>query len=119
YHDEADHQQYRHQSERRAGVVSGGDVSAQRSQQEKAADEVGKEKLPMGNGGAIYDSFTLGQYGINVGTHGLPHWRRAAIAYTDARSLYLFIVGSSASMSTSISLSHSRNDPRAISRASH
>src|SRR5450756_2367092 len=34
YHGEADHQRYRNHSKRRAGVVSGGDVSAQRSQQE-------------------------------------------------------------------------------------
>src|SRR5450759_3656148 len=40
YHGEADHQRYRNHSKRRAGMVSGGDVSAQRSQQEEAADEV-------------------------------------------------------------------------------
>jgi hypothetical protein len=33
----------------------------------------------MGNGGAIDDWYTLDQYGINVGTHGLPLWRNAAL----------------------------------------
>src|SRR5450759_5378967 len=92
YHGEADHQRYRNHSKRRAGVVSGGDISAQRSQQKEAADEIRKEKLPMGNGGAIDDSFTLGQYGINVGTHGLPHWCSAAIMRIDVEVYTYFLL---------------------------
>jgi len=45
---EANHERYRNHGKRRAGVASGSDVSAQRSRQEQAADEVRKEELSSG-----------------------------------------------------------------------